>query len=327
MKINFQASFRELNAIINAPVRVNGTREHADRFKKLLGHVSPQASQPAELTKESSGAIPHLPHSKVSAGEAMASLSFSAPSQKFSDIARLGPKEGLDALVKEAPSSVKTPAILQVQRLGEEPQEVAATEEPRASLNPGVTSLSAPFSQGPQDTIAAVANLVLEAGKRHGIDPSLGMAVASAESSFNPRAVSSDGHESKGLFQLLDSTGKDLMQRSGDTTAYEPFNPEMNSNLGIGYLRYLHDLFSRESALSNDMKTVAAANSSSLEKLAVAAFNAGEGRVASAQRRAAQRGLDPAMYENVEAYLPENTQEYVRKVISAKRDFEPRFIG
>lgn len=324
MKIDFNASFKELSAVVNAPVRTAAEAGKTGTFTKLLGQASPQAHQTADISREIGGAMPNLLRSRTASREAMASFAFGSPSQKFGDLARLGPGITAESLVKEAPGSVKTPAILQVHRLGEPEQAASQAEEPRASLNPGATNFDA-FSE--QDTIASVANLVVEAGKRHGIDPSLSMAVASAESSFNPKAVSADGHSSKGLFQLLDSTGKDLMERAGETAPYEPFNPELNSNLGVGYLRYLHDLFSRESALPNDLKTVAAANSSSLEKLAVAAFNAGEGRVASAQKRAAQGGLDPATYENVEAYLPENTQEYVRKVMSAKRGFEARFIG
>ena len=147
------------------------------------------------------------------------------------------------------------------------------------------------------------------------------MAVVARESSFNPKAVSSDGHASKGLFQLLDRTGRDLLNRLGLESEYKPFDPEQNVYLGVGYLRHLHDIFSKETELPNRTTTVVAANTSSLEKLAVAAFNAGEGRVASAQQRALQAGKDPSQYDHIEDYLPESTQQYVSRVLEAKAQF------
>jgi membrane-bound lytic murein transglycosylase MltF len=89
----------------------------------------------------------------------------------------------------------------------------------------------------------------------------------------------------------------------------------------------LHDTFSTPTALAPTVTTVAAANSSSLEKLAVAAFNAGEGRVAAAQERAQKAGLNPALYLDVESYLPQSTQEYVQKVLKLKTSFESLPLG
>jgi membrane-bound lytic murein transglycosylase MltF len=59
-----------------------------------------------------------------------------------------------------------------------------------------------------------------------------------------------------------------------------------------------------------------------LEKLAVAAFNAGEGRVAAAQGRTEKAGGDPASYGDVAVYLPKTTQEYVDRVLRFKSTFE-----
>jgi soluble lytic murein transglycosylase-like protein len=148
------------------------------------------------------------------------------------------------------------------------------------------------------------------------------MAVVKTESAFNPMAVSTDGHSSKGLFQLLDSTGKTLLTRAGTPERpYDPFNPDLNMELGTSYLRYLHDIFQTPTDLPNDHRTRSAADKASLEKLAVAAFNAGEGRVASAQHRAERAGKDPSHYDEVAPYLPESTRNYVSRVISGKKLF------
>jgi soluble lytic murein transglycosylase-like protein len=59
-----------------------------------------------------------------------------------------------------------------------------------------------------------------------------------------------------------------------------------------------------------------------LEKLAVAAFNTGEGNVARAQDRAAASGEDPAAFSSVEPYLPPQTKAYVERVVGYRQDFE-----
>jgi soluble lytic murein transglycosylase-like protein len=88
--------------------------------------------------------------------------------------------------------------------------------------------------------------------KQHGLDPRLMHAVISAESSFNPRAVSHAG--AMGLMQLMPGTAR----RFGVT---DPFNPEQNLTGGARYLRWLLDKF------NND------------QVLALAAYNAGENAV------------------------------------------------
>jgi soluble lytic murein transglycosylase-like protein len=169
--------------------------------------------------------------------------------------------------------------------------------------------------------------MVQDAGSKHGVDPSLGLAVISAESSFNAMAVSKDGHNTKGLFQLKDTTGTEVLTRIGLKESYDPFDPRQNVEVGVGYLRYLHDIFNGSTALPNNAQTVPASDAQSLEQLAVAAFNAGEGRIASAQQRALRAGLDPSKYEDVEAYLPESTRAYVRKVMTTKQSFDTTPVG
>jgi soluble lytic murein transglycosylase-like protein len=174
----------------------------------------------------------------------------------------------------------------------------------------------------PQLNKEEIRGRLVSAASKMGLDPALTQSVVSAESSFNPRAVSRDGHASKGLFQLLDSTGQHLMSRADNSTQdYDPFDPDLNINLGTSYLKYLHDIFRTNTDLPNNLKTRAAADATSLEKFAVAAFNAGEGRVASAQGRSEKIGKDPAHYDHVAPFLPRTTREYVSKVVGGKKLF------
>ncbi len=156
--------------------------------------------------------------------------------------------------------------------------------------------------------------MVSAAGKHHGVDPHLAIAVAEAESNFRINAVSKDGHKSKGMFQLLDSTAKDMVNHLNFKSKYDAFDPGINAYLGTGYLRHLHDLFSEETKLTSTLKTQPAKSSQHLEKLALAAYNSGQGTVARAQERARLNGRDPSDYDAIKHYLPSSTRQYVSRV-------------
>lgn len=286
MKIDFLKQFPQVNRNLERPSLPKG---EDGAFHRLLADIAPKSPIVSETSEAQAQPVPP----PVAHNTARASIRFPPPDLQLPEIA---------PLVPEATPGVKTPTLVSAKRVS--------------------IALQAPL--GPQGVSQEqVASLVQEAGRRHGIDPALGLAVISAESSFDHRAVSQDGHASKGLFQLLDSTGATLQERDGLSEEYDPFEPKQNIDLGVRYLRHLHDIFSVPTELPNQMTTSAAANSSSLEKLALAAFNAGEGRVASAQQRAKQRGGDPSLYEQVEPYLPEITKDYVQRVSRRVGEFAP----
>jgi soluble lytic murein transglycosylase-like protein len=95
-------------------------------------------------------------------------------------------------------------------------------------------------------------NIVEEKAKKHNVDPKLVKAVISAESNWNPHAVSHKG--AVGMMQLMPKTANDL----GVGNRY---NPEENIEGGVKYLKYLLDKFNGNLTL------------------ALAAYNAGPARV------------------------------------------------
>lgn len=205
-----------------------------------------------------------------------------------------------------------------------------------ADIRPGVTRTVKTYNHPPVPDrtvtvpvtpahvlVDSYGRMVAATARRLGVDPLLSLAIARAESGLtavtapevrlDPRAVSADG-KSVGLFQLTAVTGKTQLQRTGLRQEYKPFDPQQNAHLGIGYVKYLFAIFSRETVLRQDLRTTAGADVHETRLLAIAAYNAGEGRVARAQAQARSRGGDPTRYRDVAPYLPASTRRYVERV-------------
>jgi len=126
--------------------------------------------------------------------------------------------------------------------------------------------------------------LISSAASRYGIDPALIKAVVQTESGFDPNAVSSAG--AKGLMQLMDDTARGL-------GVNDSFDPVQNIDGGTRFLSYLLRKYDGNLAP------------------ALAAYNAGPGRVD-------RLGLttDEQVGNRIDE-LPEETQRYIRKVLTA----------
>lgn len=130
--------------------------------------------------------------------------------------------------------------------------------------------------------------LIQTASAKYGVPVDLIKAVIDTESSFNPNVVSSAG--AKGLMQLMDGTANGL-------GVSDPFDPAQNIDGGVRYLSYQLKRYDGE------------------EKMALAAYNAGPGRVN-------KLGVsnDEELMQKL-SLLPKETQAYITKIERARAEY------
>jgi soluble lytic murein transglycosylase-like protein len=135
------------------------------------------------------------------------------------------------------------------------PKAVAVTSISATAVVPrAIAPVPVPAATPESAPAAGVLNRTVdEIAARHSLPPQLLHSVIKVESNYNPLAVSPKG--ALGLMQLIPATAR----RFGVDNV---FNPSENISGGARYLRYLLDLY------HNDYR------------LALAAYNAGEGAVA-----------------------------------------------
>ena len=152
---------------------------------------------------------------------------------------------------------------------------------PNASETLVYTEISKPAAITARNRMASSTELeqaVIRAAREHRLHPALLYAVMKAESSFNPLVVSKAG--AVGLMQLVPETA----MRHGVRNLYDT---DENVAGGARHLRYLLDRFRGNT------------------RLALAAYNAGEGKV--------------DRYKRIPPY--KETQHYVQKVLTYYRDY------
>lgn len=129
--------------------------------------------------------------------------------------------------------------------------------------------------------------LIEQSSAQYGVDPDLIRAVIQTESGYKSDAVSESG--AKGLMQLMDATAASLGVKNS-------YNPQENINGGTKFLAYLLHKYDGN------------------ERVALAAYNAGPGRID-------RLGIsnDAQLQEKFDK-LPQETQNYVRKVMGTRND-------
>ena len=99
------------------------------------------------------------------------------------------------------------------------------------------------------------------------------------------------------------------------------FDIDRASSAAARYLKDLNTWFSKRTKLSEGVYTSPVTSLSERKKFVLGAFNAGEGRIARAQRLAEKVGKNPQLWEDVARYLSRETQQYVEKVPLYEAEF------
>jgi soluble lytic murein transglycosylase-like protein len=123
----------------------------------------------------------------------------------------------------------------------------------------------------------------------NGVDRFTIMGLIHQESYFNPKAKSAVG--ATGLMQLMPATGREIAGRFHITPHLD--NPETNIRLGTAHFKMLVNLFNGDN------------------NLAIASYNAGQGRVMQWRRAAPGKPMD----EFIEAIPFRETRTYVKHVV------------
>jgi soluble lytic murein transglycosylase-like protein len=142
-------------------------------------------------------------------------------------------------------------------------------------------AVSAPVTNASADP--SVKSLVQEAAQKYDVSPALIDSVIQVESNYNPSAVSPKG--ALGLMQLLPDTARRFGVR-------DVFDPRDNILGGVRYLKFLQDTFKDD-------------------RLAVAAYNAGEGAVSK------YNGVPP--FPETVNYVAKVGQRYTKAKSAAAR--------
>ncbi|MCR8981260.1 lytic transglycosylase domain-containing protein [Brevibacillus laterosporus] len=152
-----------------------------------------------------------------------------------------------------------------------------------SSMNYSSTSPDLSFSRGESMTWSRqqIVDKIEQVSKRFGVNSDLVKEVVRAESNFNPVATSHAG--AKGLMQLMDDTARSVGVRNS-------YDPDQNLTGGTQYLGKLLDRYDGN------------------VKVALAAYNAGSGRV---RRAGIETDED---FDRLVANLPQETQRYVAKI-------------
>jgi soluble lytic murein transglycosylase-like protein len=129
--------------------------------------------------------------------------------------------------------------------------------------------------------------LIQQSSTQYGVDANLIRSVIQTESGYKSDATSTSG--AKGLMQLMDTTAASLGVKNS-------YDPQENINGGTKFLAYLLQKYDGS------------------ERVALAAYNAGPGRID-------RLGIsnDAQLQEHYDE-LPQETQNYIRKVMGNRND-------
>ena len=145
-------------------------------------------------------------------------------------------------------------------------------------------------------------------------------AVYGQESSFGTMLGERGSTRAAGHFQLTPETAKRYglsVSKKND----QRFDIDRAASAAARYLKDLNTSFGKRTKLSEGLYAIPVKSIAERKKFVLGAFNAGEGRIASAQRLAEKACKNPQLWSDVAADLTKETQQYVEKVPLYEAEF------
>lgn len=178
----------------------------------------------------------------------------------------------------------------------------------------------------------ALENASLHFDKKDALTVNTLEAVYGQESSFGRLRRKRNIPGAAGDFQLEKKTAK----RMGLTVSPkndQRFDVDDSFAAAAKYLKTLDRSFSKKTSLGRGVKTTPVKSPSERKKFTIAAYNAGEGRIARAQKAAKHAGKNPQKWSDVEQFLEEagaskkkakEIRDYVEKVQKYEKEFSKK---
>ena len=155
-----------------------------------------------------------------------------------------------------------------------------------------------PFALGAPEAVRKAAHplryeeTIRQASREQGLDPAFVAGVIYTESRFRPEAESSQS--AYGLMQIIPTTAEFVQQRSGIRGNFR--DPRTNIRLGVWYMGYLDGRYGGD------------------ERLMLAAYNSGEGRV--------DTWISDENFDIATDIPFRETREYVENSLEARQTYE-----
>jgi membrane-bound lytic murein transglycosylase MltF len=152
------------------------------------------------------------------------------------------------------------------------------------------------------------------------------------ESTFGQNRRNRNSNGAAGDFQMDAATARRMglhISKKDD----ERFDLAASSAAAAKYLKSIDNHFRKESVLTRSAKTTPIQDAEERKKFDIASYNAGESRIARAQKKAIEAGDGPTKWDDVEKYLEDagatedkadEIREYVDKVLSYENEFQKK---
>ncbi len=156
-------------------------------------------------------------------------------------------------------------------------------------------------------------------------------AIYGQESSFGTNFKNNRGSDAgAGHFQLEKKTAEQynlIVKKDND----QRFDIDYSSDVAARYLKDLYNYFSKSTVLSSTIRTIPVKDTKERKKFALAAYNAGQGRIAQAQIEAEKAGENPALWDIAKEYLRqaganEKKEKIIKEYVVSIEVYEQEFV-